>query len=104
MQIISREDLRSVLEGWQNGSLRPRDVQAWAEERYLVPDFEPEDEVTDEILAHLDILDINLTTLEDVPVFLKMLSLPLENTHEAIALLAQHGEATDIKERMRKYA
>jgi hypothetical protein len=96
--------VQTVLRAWQAGDLGPEEVHLWAEDRYAASTFEPEDEIVNEVLAHLDILDINLTTLEDVPTFLRMLALPSEKTEEAIALLKEHGAALDLADRMRQYA
>lgn len=104
MRSISREDIIKVLVAWQTGAIGPTEVHEWAEERYASSNFEPEDDVTSEVLSNLDCLDINLTTLEDVPTFLQMLQLPQAQSDEAFRLLREHGDSVDINERMRRYA
>ena len=101
---VTREQLRQTLVAWQVGELTPAEVHDWAQTRYSVVDVEPEnDDIAREILGHLDILDINLTTADDVPVFLKMLDLPLDRSGEAMELLRQHAESTDISARIVRY-
>jgi hypothetical protein len=104
MQIVTRGDIIHVLEAWQAGTIGPRDVHEWAEERYASSNFETEDDVATEVLSNLDCLDINLTTLEDAPTFLRMLRLPHDQPQEAFALLREHSDSIDIDERMRRYA
>ena len=100
---VTRDELRVALLAWQAGELTAAQLRDWAENLYAVDDVDVEDEIANEVLANLDILDINLTTVDDVPVFLKMLSLPVDRVDEAAELLQEHGESIDIAERMRRY-
>ncbi len=65
---MSRKDLQELLESWRVGRIAAKDVQAWAEARYQVDEWEAEDSVVNEILAHLDALDMNLIIVDDVQV------------------------------------
>jgi hypothetical protein len=93
-----------MLQAWQEGRMAPGEVHSWAEERYAAPAFEPEDEVANEILGCLDMLDINLTTVEDVPVLLEALDVSAGNVTAAQTLLSLHAEAIDVKARRRSLA
>jgi hypothetical protein len=104
MQIVTRGDIVEILEAWQAGTIGPRDVHEWAEERYASSKFEAEDEVANEVLSNLDSLDINLTTVEDAPIFLRVLRLPHDASDAALALLREHSSSVDISERRRRYA
>jgi hypothetical protein len=75
MQILTRNELRQVLLDWQAGNLQSRDVHDWATDRHAVSTYEPEDEIVHVVLGELDMLDLNLTTTDDVPVFLQILDL-----------------------------
>lgn len=68
MPLVSRKDLQELLESWRVGRIAAKDVQAWAEARYQVDEWEAEDSVVNEILAHLDALDMNLIIVDDVQV------------------------------------
>jgi len=70
---ITRADLREVLGRWQRQELSHTLVHEWATARYAVPGFTCDDEVTNEILAALDMLDMNLTTEAEVPYLLDAL-------------------------------
>jgi hypothetical protein len=52
------------------------------------------DEVIGDIVAHLAILDINLTTPDEIPLYLRMLELPAA---EALRVHAEYGAAQDIE-------
>ncbi|HLM61482.1 MAG TPA: hypothetical protein VK308_11820 [Pyrinomonadaceae bacterium] len=93
--------MRNVLLEWQSGALEPKDVLEWAEERYDLEELK--DETVIEILTCLDSLHVNLTTVEDVPVFLQMLDLPFESHKEALALLERHDDSINLDERKEKY-
>jgi hypothetical protein len=96
---ITRTDLRAVLESWQRTELTAAQVHDWAEERYAASAFEPEDDVANEVLAKLDMLDMNLTTVEDVPSFLAVLQSPPDEAERAITELYRYVESIDITAR-----
>jgi hypothetical protein len=98
---VTREELRNVLLDWQAGGLEPREVLEWAEERYELEQLK--DDTLIEILTCLDSLHVNLTTVEDVPVFLQMLSLPIETKGEAQAMLEAHSGSINLEERKTRY-
>jgi len=104
--VVTREDIIRILVAWQAGELGAKEVHAWAEDRYATSNFEieEEDEVAQEVLSNLDCLDVNLTTLEDVPTFLEMLRLPKDQVEKALVLLREYSNSVDMKERMRRYA
>ena len=101
---VTRAELRSMLQAWQEGRVTPGEVHSWAEDRYAAHAFEPEDEIANEILACLDMLDINLTTVEDVPVLLEALDVSAGNLTAAQTLLSLHAETIDVKKRRRSLA
>ena len=99
MPAVSRNDLLEVLESWRLHRTIAKDVQAWAEARYGLDDWEPEDAVVNEILARLDALDMNLITPDDVPAFLEALSVPANRSQEAIDGIDRHFETVNIESR-----
>jgi hypothetical protein len=99
MPLVFRTDLRELLESWQLGLTNAKDVHTWAELRYAVDEWKPEDTVVNELVACLDTLDMNLITPDDVPVFLAALKIPLGRSVEAINAMNRHLESIDIKSR-----
>ena len=79
--IVTREDVVTILQQWQEGRLNAEQVHAWAEERAgnaEVGDWEgaePES-VTNEVLSSLDMLDLNLMLPADIPSYLDFLHTP----------------------------
>ncbi|SRR6266508_6375840 len=98
---VTREDLRVLLTRWQGGEISHQQVYDWANERYGLDEWDAEDEVTKEVLAHLDILDMNLITTEDVPTFLAMLESEDEGT--ALRILEAHSKSFNLEERIAKW-
>lgn len=102
--LITRSDLRTLLQAWQSGKTEAAQVHAWAETRYLNEAWEPEDDVANEILAELDALDLNLLTAEDVPVLLAMLEHPEGEGETAAERFLQHCGQLDFQTRRRQLA
>ena len=71
--VITRAALSHLLEQWRRHEVTHGQVHAWAEARYAVSAYTPEDEVANEVLAALDILDMNITTDAEVPYLLAAL-------------------------------
>ena len=81
-RIIKRDELARVLTDWQTGRMSSADVLSWADALYPsddvdYEDWEGDDSVTNEILAALDMLDMNLALPEDAPIYLEFLSTPV---------------------------
>lgn len=102
--VVTRDDLRTVLEDWQSGKRTSGEVHEWAEARYAVDGWECEDDVANEVLAALDVLDMNLVTREDVPVLQVMLQLPPGQGARAAELLDAHFQETSLNDRKKSLA
>ena len=72
--IVTRAELAQLLEDWRDGRLSMPDVHLWAEERYAVSSFEPEDEVVNEILSILDMLHIDALSRSDAAALREILA------------------------------
>jgi len=97
--IVTRVALREVLEGWRHQELSHCEVHEWAEARYAVSAFDPEDDVTNEVLAALDMLDVNVTTEADIPYLLAALSaVSCEAASEILSSMP-----FDLEQRRRQY-
>lgn len=80
--IITREEAARKLSDWADGRVSTEDIFRWADALYPSDDVDyadwerDEDSVTNEVLAALDMLDMNLVLPEDVPIYLEFLSTP----------------------------
>ena len=68
-----------MLRKWQAGSLSAKDVHLWGDDLYPAVEFndwegDAENSVAKEVLCALSMLDMNLMTMEDVPIYLEFLS------------------------------
>jgi hypothetical protein len=97
--IVTRQELETLLRRWQVGELTPRQVFDWANDRFATDHWDPEDQITNEVLAQLDTLDMNLTTAEDIPHFLRLLALPHDQIDLAVALQQTYSKSIDIRAR-----
>lgn len=100
MPTVWRSDVCAVLESWQAGAMKAPEVHAWAEERYSSSTWEAEDDVTNEVLARLDMLDMNLITADDVPAYLEALGAPPKGLEQAREILQQREQSVDFEARM----
>jgi hypothetical protein len=67
MSTVSRNDVRTMLQGWLQGDITRQAVHDWATDRFAVSDYESEDDVLNEVLQVLDMLDIDLLNPSDIP-------------------------------------
>jgi hypothetical protein len=102
--LITRDELRTVLEDWHSGKRTSGEVHEWAEARYAVRAWECEDDVANEVLAALDVLDMNLLTRDDVPVLQAMLELPPGQATRAAELLDAHFQEVSLDDRRESLA
>lgn len=101
VHVIRRDEIIQILKKWLCGELAAREVHDWATDRYAVSGYEAEDEIVTEVLSALDILDINLTTVQDVPMLLEAVSLPVDRYDEVSNLLHHQWESISLDERRR---
>jgi hypothetical protein len=98
-QVVTRQEIIELLNSWQAGKLDAQFVYDWANERYSTEHWSAEDDIVNEVLSELDILDINLTTTDDIPVFLEVLALPPEKVSEATGRLKAHASTFNLEAR-----
>ena len=96
---VTRADLRLLLSRWQTGELPAASIHEWAEERFATDRWEPEDDVVNEVLGTLDMLDINLVTIDDIPVLLKALEMGPGSLEGAAQLLEDHWKGISMPQR-----
>jgi len=105
---ITREQVRSKLRDWRDGNISTQEIFEWAGSLYANTGCEYEDwegkesnSVTNEVLAALDMVNINLNIPEDAEIFLEFLSTPLGEFESADALLQRRLNSIDYDLRRR---
>jgi hypothetical protein len=101
---VGRSEVRSVLADWQAGLRTSTEVHAWAETRFAVDDWECEDDIANEVLAQLDMLDMNLLTADDIPVLLSIFDLPAGEADRANEILSSYFAGVDLHKRKKALA
>jgi hypothetical protein len=103
---VTRAELITLLKEWQDGRISATEVHEWAEARYRPGDFEVDDGEDDasgsaavEVLARLDMLDINLITVEDIPHYLELLHSPKGCLAESLEKFEAKQAAIDFRAR-----
>ncbi len=99
-QTLFRTDIASILVQWKTGMLTNAQVHDWATDRYAVAAWDPEDGAVNEVLARLDMMDMNLVTAEDVAGLLAALG---ERTAEGAARsMDAYQDTVDLAARKRR--
>lgn len=92
--VVSRAEVASALSKWQTGALSNDQIHAWANERFAVDAWDAEDCAVNEVLAQLDMMDMNLVTVEDVSALLSALE---ETSAEGAArIFATYSNTIDL--------
>jgi hypothetical protein len=91
MAVVTADIVESKLREWQAGEITAAEVHDWAENTYAVSSSAPESDAVSEVLAQLDMLDMNLVTPDDIPVLLAALRSELPET-----LLGEHFAKVDL--------
>jgi hypothetical protein len=109
-EIITREQLRSLLIQWRNSALSEKQLHEWAENKYQnhevdYSDWENDDNsVTNEVLATLDMMDMNLMTKEDIKYYLDFLDTPLGQFAAGLKKLEDNLKAINFTQRKKSLA
>ena len=92
MAVVTADTVESKLRKWQAGETTAAEVHDWAENTYMVSSWEPESDAVNEVLAQLDMLDMNLVTTDDIPVLVAAL-----RSEHFESLLDDHFASIDWK-------
>lgn len=83
MKTISRSEILAKLAEWSSSRISPVEMHKWAVDLHTCDDLDFQDwednrrfSVSKEALAELEMLDINLVTRDDTPVFVAFLETP----------------------------
>ena len=73
MAVVTADIVESKLRQWKTGQVSAAEVHDWAEKTFAVDSWEPESDAVNEVLAELDMLDMNLVIPDDIPVLVTAL-------------------------------
>jgi hypothetical protein len=91
MAVVTADMVESKLRKWQAGEATAAEIHDWAETTYAVSGSEPESDAVNEVLAQLDMLNMNLVTPDDIPALLEAL-----RSEDFDTVLEEHFAATDF--------
>lgn len=105
-QKVTRKELSDVLAQWQRGELTAQEVWDWVSARYWPGDTEIDDweldlSATNEILAQLDSMDINLVVVDDVPMHRRFLDSPKGKTAHAYEVWKSELDSINYRQRQK---
>ncbi len=103
---VTREELSELLAQWERSELTAQQVWDWVSARYWpgdteIDDWEDDLSATNEILAVIDSMDINLVVVEDVPMHRKFLATPKEETAQAYEVWKSELDSIDYRQRQK---
>ena len=107
---ITRQILQQKLQAWAAGILAAADVHKWVMDLQLDGPCEFEDwetyadaqfSVSKEVMAELEMLDINFITVNDIPTFTEFLDTKAGDFEAAYILFIERLQAIDPAERMK---
>ena len=96
-KLVTARDIDAVLVHWSSHELSASEVHNWAEARFATDSWEPENEVVNEVLGHLDRLDMNLVVVEDIPLLRE--ALLARNEEDANRLIERSYAITPLDAR-----
>ncbi len=103
---VTRDELVDLLAKWERSELTAQQVWGWVSDRYWPGDTEIDDwegdlSATNEILAELDSMDINLVLVDDVPIHRRFLASPQGQTAQAFEAWKSELESINYRQRQR---
>ena len=106
-KVVSRGEVIDVLQKWLKGEVDEEELYRWAGSRYSVSDYdvedrEEDDSITNEVLGHLDMMDMNLVVKEDIPAMIEFLNTPKGKFNEGYSQWARYTKSINYKQRKEK--
>ena len=103
---VTRQELSELLAQWERSELTAQQVWDWVSARYWpgdteIDDWEDDLSATNEILAVIDSMDINLVVVDDVPMHRRFLAAPKEKTAQAYAVWKSELDAINYRQRQK---
>jgi hypothetical protein len=106
--IVTREYLTSLLEAWRNDRITAKQLHdcigSLYEERSVFLDEEGEEEnsVCCEVIASLEMMDIDYTCKDDIDAYIEFLKTPIGQFKEGVKNFYSYTDSVDREERMKK--
>jgi hypothetical protein len=104
---VSRDDLIEILTKWESDQLSEQEIIDWADQ-YFPDEIEFEDwegnddqSVSNEIMASLDSLGMNLVIKEDIPIYIEFLKTPVGEFEQGYSKWRDELSEIDIENRMK---
>jgi hypothetical protein len=107
---ISRQTLKQKLVAWASGIIAATELHKWVTDLQLdgppeFEDWESKDSgqfsVSKEVLAELEMLDINFVTVDDIPTFIEFLDTPVSGFEDAYITFIGRLQSIDTAKRMK---
>lgn len=103
----TRKELVDILNKWMAGTLTANEVHKWADDRYPDVEFddyegEEDSSVANEVMGHLDMLNMNLMTAEDIPIYLRFLQTPIGMFDQGYRQFEKETSGIDMLARSRQ--
>lgn len=101
---VTRKVIIDTLIKWSEGEVDHNVVFDWANSLYLnegvtLEDWEGDDSVSNEVLAYLDTLDMNLVVKDDIPALLEFLGTRSGGFKEGYIKWQSYKDSIDFNER-----
>jgi hypothetical protein len=100
--VVTRTEVHQMLTDWERGHLSAAEVHDWAERRYAVAGNEAEDGVVNQVLALLDMLDVNLTVAADTSALRRLLEARPDGLNRALNEYQAYTGTIDVSARKRE--
>jgi len=99
-RVVTSQDVEEILSRWERGILSAQQVYDWANDRFCTSNWAVDTEVSNEVLALLDTMDINLVVIADIPILrVALASSTLEDACAALEKrLPDHALEARIRE------
>ena len=97
--VVTAQHVEDKLRSWEAGALTASALHDWAGSLYAVEHCDAESDAVNEVLAQLDMMDMNLVTVDDVPVLVEAL-----RSSDFVQHLQRHFQAVNIESRKQALA
>jgi len=107
MEVIKRVDIIKKLDAWRDARESTLSLHMWADKMHMsseliFEDMEGENSVSQEVLAELSMLDMNLLIQGDIPIFKAFLNSSVGQFEESYVKFVSDLQNIDHEQRKRK--
>lgn len=107
--VVTREYLISLLRAWQQDKITTAEFYETIEiifghyTKLLDWENEEEDSITRDVIANLEMLDLDFIIQEDIEPIIELLNTPIGKFEEGMKKWEQYKPKTNIEERIKKF-